>query len=182
RQNSLGPEKGKRSRGELVIEALNHGDATAAVEALSQINSDAYRSFNLIIADNMDAYWLRHKGDKTPVEVIAIPAGLSFFTAYDRNDDRSPRVRAYLPRFEAANPPNPNKNDWREWQNLLANKLYSTETGPEGAMTVTGPGEFGTVCSSLIALPSIHNRKAPAFLFAHGKPGEARYEAVDFEG
>src|SRR5712672_2709720 len=52
RHGSLGPATGLRSRGELVLEALDHADAAAAAAALAQLNTAAYRSFNLILADN----------------------------------------------------------------------------------------------------------------------------------
>ena len=62
RPGTLGPAAGKRSRGELVLEALDHADAAAAAHALSDLDPDAYRPFNLVIADNRDAFWLRHAG------------------------------------------------------------------------------------------------------------------------
>ena len=37
RSNSLGPKEGKRSRGELVLEALDHADASDAAEAITSI-------------------------------------------------------------------------------------------------------------------------------------------------
>src|SRR6202012_5431738 len=43
RPRSLGPAAGQRSRGELVLEALDHADAAAAAEALSAIEPAAYR-------------------------------------------------------------------------------------------------------------------------------------------
>jgi Transport and Golgi organisation 2 len=62
RVGSLGPAAGKRSRGELVLEALDHADAAAAAKALADLDPDAYRPFNLVIADAKDAFWLRHAG------------------------------------------------------------------------------------------------------------------------
>ena len=62
RHGSLGPAPGQRSRGELVLEALDHPDAVAAAEALSHLDPEAYRTFNLIVADNRDGFWLRHAG------------------------------------------------------------------------------------------------------------------------
>lgn len=47
RRGSLGPAAGKRSRGELVLEALDHADASAAAWALADLDPGAYRSFNL---------------------------------------------------------------------------------------------------------------------------------------
>src|SRR6266852_2729393 len=64
RQGSLGPAPGMRSRGELVLEALDHADAVAAAEALSHLDPSAYRSFNLVVADNRDGFWLRHSDEE----------------------------------------------------------------------------------------------------------------------
>src|SRR6516164_7133947 len=54
RHGSLGPAPDRRSRGELVLEALDHADASAAAEALSDLDPEAYRTFNLIVADDSD--------------------------------------------------------------------------------------------------------------------------------
>src|SRR5260221_3501106 len=54
RIGSLGPLAGRRSRGELVLEALDHADAGIAAEALSQLEPRSYRPVNLIIADDRD--------------------------------------------------------------------------------------------------------------------------------
>ena len=51
RHGSLGPAAGQRSRGELVLEALDHADAVAAAAALSDLDPHSYRTFNLIVAD-----------------------------------------------------------------------------------------------------------------------------------
>src|SRR5262249_60559477 len=57
RHGSLGPAAGLRSRGELVLEALDHADAVAAATALADLDPAAYRSFNLIVAHNPHALW-----------------------------------------------------------------------------------------------------------------------------
>src|SRR5881275_177014 len=51
RHGSLGPAAGRRSRGELVLEALDHADAVDAAAALTHLDPAAYRTFNLIVAD-----------------------------------------------------------------------------------------------------------------------------------
>ena len=63
RRGTLGPEPGKRSRGELVLEALDHAEAYVAAEALRALDPAAYRPFNLVVADAVDAFWIRHAGD-----------------------------------------------------------------------------------------------------------------------
>src|SRR5260370_16509806 len=85
RVGSLGPLAGRRSRGELVLEATDHADARVAAEALSALEPRSYRPFNLIVADERDAYWLRH-ADPTGVMAISIrplPIALSMITASD---------------------------------------------------------------------------------------------------
>src|SRR5947208_2634451 len=76
RQGSLGPAGGLRSRGELVLEALDHADAVDAASALSHLDPAAYRTFNLIVADNRDAFWLRHDGGSR-IAAYPIEEGLS---------------------------------------------------------------------------------------------------------
>src|ERR1700728_1058816 len=74
RFGTLGPAPGQRSRGELVLEALDHADAAEAAKALAAIDPKAYRTFNLMIADERDAFWLRHADEtgKKPVSVTQL--------------------------------------------------------------------------------------------------------------
>ena len=181
RHGSLGPAPGKRSRGELVLEALDHADATDAAGALRGINPQAYRPFNMLIADNRDAWWLSLSDAKATMRLERIPEGLSMFTAYDRNDKQDPRIATYLPRFQAASPPNPDAGDWKAWQGLLA----STEAdGTPRAMSFHTDGGFGTSSSSLLGLPSPEtafggDKKRPLWLVAAGAPESAPFEPVD---
>src|SRR5947209_6598127 len=80
RDGSLGPAPDRRSRGELVLEALDHADAAAAARALADLEPAAYRSFNLIVADSRDAFWLRHDGDGEN-EVRSVKDGRSMLAA-----------------------------------------------------------------------------------------------------
>ena len=57
RYGSLGPQAGRRSRGELVLKALAHSAATAAATALTELEPALYRSFNLVVADHREAIW-----------------------------------------------------------------------------------------------------------------------------
>jgi hypothetical protein len=172
RTGSLGPQTGRRSRGELVLEALDHADAAAAADALSALEPRSYRPFNLILADNRDAFWLRHADPSgiMPVTVKPLPMGLSIITAGDLNDETSPRIRAYLPRFRTAPPPDPETADWQSWENLLSDQ-ESDVAEPTGAMNFATAAGFGTVSSTLIALPAIGRRGVrPALRFAGWRP------------
>lgn len=184
REGSLGPAPGKRSRGELVLEALDHSDADQAGAALCRIDGAAYRPFNLVIADNRDAFWLKSTGSGA-VEIAEIPTGVSMLTIADRNDTTHDRIRHWLPRFEQAAPPepaSPDGGDWQSWETLMAGSLPQPDAGKRAAMAIVDDAGYGTVCGSLIALPSIdHGARGeirPLWRFCGARPGTAPYSAV----
>ncbi|HWK43651.1 MAG TPA: NRDE family protein [Stellaceae bacterium] len=154
RVGTLGPAEGKRSRGELVLQALDHADAGDAARALGQLNPDAYRPFNLVVGDNRDAFWVAHRGGEAAIAVLPIEEGISMLTARDLNDPTSPRVRRYLKHFQWAGPPDPETGDWQRWESLLASEGFDPAAGPEGAMHVRTDTGFGTVSSSVLAIPA----------------------------
>ena len=183
RLHSLGPRPGHPSRGELPLKALDHASAAAAVKMLSLIDPMSYRSFNMIIADAGEAFWLRFPGQgsagATTVEATEVASGLSMVTAHDLNDPASPRMARYLPQFQTARPPDAGSGDWSSWQELLASVDFDEGAGPGGAMCVNGDGGFGTTSSSLIALPSPRMAAVkPVWLFAAGRPGPAAWLPV----
>ena len=173
RRNTLGPVPGKQTRGELVLQSLVHPDAQTATAALARINPTAYRAFNLIIADRLGAYWLRHTADENndTIDIVQLKPGLSMITAYDCNDTTSLRIRHYLPLFRTAQVPDPDQNNWLEWEALLASRESDIGFGPEIAMNVVTNYGFGTVSSLLLALPANGNtRVKPKWRFAAGRP------------
>ncbi len=186
RRGTLGPEAGKRSRGELVLEALDHADAIEAAQALGHLNADAYRPFNLIVADNRDALWLANRGSgargagrPNRIEMRPLPEGYSMLAADDLDDPACPRS-IHLGRFRAAPVPDPETGDWSGWEALLASRLHDPDAGPRGALCVLTDTGFGTVSSSLIALPSVDRAGVvPVWRFAAGRPGEVPYRPVD---
>ena len=173
------PSGPRRSRGELPLEALSNADASAAAESLVHIDPSAYAPFNLLIADNTFACWLKHDGISKKIQVSEIPEGYSFLTAQDRNDYNLARVKTYLPRFQSARIPDPDTGQWRDWQVLLGQRLHSPKDGPTGAMClVQAEGECQTVCSQLLAIPAVDNPEPAQFLFCPGRPGEAEFATV----
>ena len=179
RTGALGPAADKRSRGELVLDALDHADAALAASALADIDGDAYRPFNLVVADSEEAFWLRHEGGRAPV-FHPLPEGLSMFTARERNDFESARIRTHLAAFEAAAPPDPERGAWDDWAALLARGARDSGGDPEAAMCIEPVGGFGTVNASLVALPRPGRPDtAPAWLFAAGPPNRHLFENID---
>jgi uncharacterized protein with NRDE domain len=154
RVGTLGPAEDKRSRGELVLEALDHADAADAATALAHLDPEAYRPFNLLVADNRDAFWLAHLGDGRPIATKPLAEGVSMLTARDLNDPTDPRIRRYLKHFQWVEPPDPAADSWHSWEELLTSDAHEPAAGPLGAMRIRTAGRFNTVSSSLLALPA----------------------------
>lgn len=175
RRGTLGPQPGKRSRGELVLEALDHAEAREAADALRALDPEAWRPFNLIVADATDAFWLRHAGDGK-IWVQPIEDGVHMIEAGELDDPTSARISRFLPQFRFVPPPDPDAGDWASWQALLAER--TTRTGAaRDAMCIVTDGDYGTVSSALVALPP-HAIQPPVFLHAEGRPGEVAFEPV----
>jgi hypothetical protein len=179
RPGALGPAPGKASRGTLVLDALDHADAAEAARAIAGLDAARYRPFNLVIADAEPGGGGGGAGGGGAARPAAIADGLSMITAHDLNDATSARIRRHLPRFRAAPAPDPGRGDWRDWQRLLA-EVDGGADGPRAAMTLAPMGGFGTVSSSLIALPAGGASAGTArWLFAAGRPDEAAFEPVE---
>ena len=182
REGSLGPAGDKRSRGELVLEALDHGEASDAAQALAFLDRTAYRPFNLVVADPVSAYWLRHDDADASdqLQVTEIHAGLHMLGARELNDESMSRIRLFLPLFRQASAPVPGMGDWKKWPALLADRSYSETDGPYSAMNLRLPNGFGTRSSHLVAMPHYPGVTFdPVFLFADGPPDRVGFSVVD---
>ena len=169
RHGSLGPSPDRRSRGELVLEALDHADATAAAEALSDLDPEAYRTFNLIVADESHGFWLRHAGGPG-IELSPLKDGLSMIAAGDLDDLATRRLELALPAFRAWPTPDPDHDDWFGWQSLLGSTRAPPNEPATAAMRFR-TGGYGTVSSALIALPARGEpERRPVFRFAEWLP------------
>lgn len=175
RHGTLGPQPGKRSRGELVLEALDHAEARQAADALRALDPDAWRPFNLIVADAQDAFWVRHAGDGR-IRVQPIAEGVHMIEAGELDDPASARIARFLPQFRFVPAPHPESEDWSTWEALLAER--NSRTGaPRDAMSIVTDGEYGTVSSTLVALPR-HANEWPVYRHAEGRPGETPFAPV----
>jgi uncharacterized protein with NRDE domain len=177
RMNTLGSHPEYRSRGELPLEALDHAEAEVAAESLEDVNPEAYRPFNMVLADYRTAWWI--KNDGVSIQINEIPEGLSMITAHDLNDTQnSDRTKLHLPRFRSAPAPEPENDDWMAWQALLGSRKTLDDT--KSAMQVETDFGFETVSSSLLALPkSWEKERKPIWKFCKGKPATGAYELVD---
>lgn len=174
RPGSLGPAEGKRSRGELPLLAAAQCSAAEAAARIAALPAGEWRPFNLVIADSSRAFFLRGLGSGQ-AEVVDLPEGVSMVTAHDPNDLSSPRTRRHLPRFRAAAPPEPGRDEWSAWARLLADDGQDQDTGIASTLNVPPVGGFGTVSSSLLALGP---DGAATWRFCAGRPGSAPYRPV----
>ena len=169
RAGTLGPAVGKRSRGELPLQALRYPNAEQAAAAVGRIDAAAWRDFNLVIGDRHGAFFIRGLGHGQP-SVEPLPDGVSMVTAYDPNDMASPRVARHLPRLRQDLPDGP--DDWAGWRTILSDR--SGDVGEQ--INVVPRGDFATVCSSFVAVPAVGRT---TWLFAAGPPHEAAFRPVD---
>jgi hypothetical protein len=177
RHGSLGPSPDRRSRGELVLEALDHADATSAAEALSYLDPEAYRTFNLIVADESHGFWLRHAGGPL-IELMPLKDGLSMIAAGDLDDLAARRLELALPAFRAWPTPDPDHDDWSGWQTLLSSTRAPPNEPVTAAMRFRTDG-YGTVSSALIALPARGEPdRRPVFHFAGWLPSISSWRDV----
>ncbi len=168
RPGSLGPAPGKRSRGDLPLLAARHSSAATAAQALAALDGAAFRSFNMVVAERA-AVWFIRNDEAGELSAEPLPPGLHMLTAHDPDDLSSPRVARHLPRFRAAQAPNP--PDWAVWQTLLADEAPPREA----ALSVPPMDGFGTTCASLLALSMSGDVQ---WWFAPGRAGKAAFHLV----
>jgi uncharacterized protein with NRDE domain len=160
RTGSLGPSAGKRSRGELPLLALEHATADDAVAALNALDARAWRSFNMVVADVASAYVLRGIGQGAVSRQKLSPDMVHMVTSHGVDDATHQRVARHLPRFRAAEIPEPPGN-WASWRDLLRDG-----SGPaEEQIHVAERGGFGTVSSALLG---VRATGAPIWWYAAG--------------
>lgn len=163
REGTLGPAAGKTSRGMLPLQALAHDSALSAATSLSKLDSTAYRSFNLVIADAQGAFLLRGLEHGTP-EPQRLRTGVTMITSGEPNDLTMPRIARHLKSFQAT--------PTQLWGELLADE---GGTRLEQLNIPPPAGGFGTVCALLAALPI---QGAASQKFAAGRPGKVPFETV----
>jgi hypothetical protein len=168
----LGPLEGKASRGELVLRALRERDARSAAQSVGGLDAARYRGFTLLVADRAAAFAV--SSDERAIGVLALAPGHHMVTPDGVDAVASARYAAHFPAFRDASAPDPAAGDWTAWTGLLR---HADEDDPHRAMTVVTAHEFGTVCSSLLALPAAP-QAPPVVLFAAGPPTSAPYEPI----
>ncbi len=83
------PDPTRRSRGQLVLDALGHPNAAAAAEAIGAYAPSDYNGFHLLLADSASAWCLVHRGDR----LERIPLGPGVHAITERGFGAAPTPR-----------------------------------------------------------------------------------------
>lgn len=156
-KQSLGPAPGKRSRGELPLDALDFSAAADAAEALETLAPEAYRPFNLLIADASAVFLLQNDGAQ--VRRHLVPPGLHMISHSNLNDPSDARVRWFRDVFDRTPPPDdPTKLEpWAGWIDLMSAREGEDPSNSLTAMTIRTDFGFQTRCTALVALREDHS-------------------------
>ncbi len=168
----LGPLAGKTSRGDIVLRALREPDAHRAVRTVTEREPQRYRGFTLIVAGRDAAFAVTN--DEHTMHSAELAPGHHLVTPEGCDVPESARYAAHFEAFRDAPPPDPGAGDWSSWTALLQR---ADRDDPHRAITVETGDAFGTVASTLLALPA--SRSAPpVLLFANGPPTSTPYQPL----
>jgi predicted transcriptional regulator len=182
RPNSLGPNTSKNSRGNIIIDILKNETLNSALNYIKLLDNTKWKPFNLFIANNKKAYWVK-SSEKNKVSINIIPEGKHFLDSYDLNSNKSERYINNKNKFKSLDDPNPDKPGWHEWINFLANKSHPKDK-PFAAMNITDKFKknYGTLSSSIIALPAdseLNKNIKPLFLFSDISPDNNKFYNIN---
>jgi uncharacterized protein with NRDE domain len=155
-----------RSRGLVVLDALEHASARRAARALESLGRDAYNPFNLFVGDGSEAFVVVYEGGP---RVVELPPGAHVICNAEPNDRHHPKVGRLLERVEEAA-----VLPAEGVLGALEEMCRSHEGGgsPLDDACIHGEG-YGTRSSTLIALGA---PRTSAFWFADGPPCRTPYE------
>ncbi len=140
------PDPTRRSRGQLVLDALEADSARLALASAGSLGADLYNPFNLFIADADDAFAVVYEGSP---RVIELAPGAHVIGNADPDAGAVPKVRSALDRAQAlaAGP-----------VDQIAGGLEALcrmhEPGEPRASTCVHNGSYGTRSSTLLRLGS----------------------------
>ena len=175
KNHTLGPRKNKRSRGEIVLNALKGKNSTLAAKIIESINPNLYQDFNLILADKNNIYMLENNSKtKQKINKKIILPGVHIITSRNINDLNCKRTAKFLPLFHKAQRPQPSLNNWEKWISLLSKNNDEDKDGV--FLNICSKSGFGTVSSSLIAINS--EKEKMVWLYSNKRPSSSSYRKV----
>lgn len=163
---ALGPEPGKRSRGELVVELLRAGSYEAARKVLEGISLRAFRPFHLIVAsaNGVTGVSTSRKGG----EISEPSPGIGMWTAQGEDSDRSARQRAHRERFARL------AATWRTGEDL-----ETLLDGLERAMAAPAPEGAPWHAAMCVRNEALGFGTRSSLIVAFGRQGDMRVRVAD---
>lgn len=161
------PDPSRRSRGMLVIEALQAETAADAARAFERLPASAYNGFNLFVSDSRNAYCIVY--DRSAA-VTALDPGVHVVGNADPDDSRVPKIARL--QEEAAHATRVSAERLLE---EFAGICRSHEPGTNPLeQTCIHTEAYGTRSSTLLRLGD--SSESDALLYADGSPCRTPYE------
>lgn len=156
---------GRRSRGQLVLDALARDSAEAAAEFIAGVPATEHAPFHLVMADRAGAFLVWNDGREHHHERLA--PGLHVVS--ERSRDAAPTGRDDLlrRRLEGLGPTEPSLDVWRT---LVSEHADNPLEGPCVHADARG---YGTRCSTVVRLPPAGGID---FFHADGRPCVTEYD------
>jgi len=167
RVGSSPPDKNRRSRGLLVLEALEEKDAQSAAERIGAIVPKKYNRFHLIVADKQQAFLIWSDGEQVTYRNLGV--GVHILTERSLGAASGQREEWIGSRLKAVDPKVCLRKDF--WSQLLG---YHAKDPFDGTCVHAPKFDYATRSSSLIWMESDSVR----FFHAEGAPCKTPY--VDF--
>ena len=136
----------RRSRGQLVLDALGAASARDAIASVAPLDRDLYNPFNLFVADARDAFAVVYERS---ADVRALAPGAHVIGNADPDARDVPKVRAALERAEAIA-----RGNASEIEDGLAALCRGHDAGASRGSTCVHFGGYGTRSSTLLRLGS----------------------------
>jgi uncharacterized protein with NRDE domain len=134
------PDPARRSRGELVPEALRGASAAEARETIAALDLSRWNPFHLAVADGRAAFLAWYDGQRSGIEPLAPGLHVVTENAWDGSCPRAALVRSHWPRDPALEP----------LRALLT--LHAPVPAPGLATCIHGDPAYGTRSSTVLRL------------------------------
>jgi hypothetical protein len=150
-----------QSRAYIVLQSLRRADSLRkAIDNVENADMSKYRPFNFLLIDREKVLWttnLNNNGIKKHLSFQVLDEELTMLNRSFPNDMSEKRIVSNFDKFKNTEEPNPIKNDWQEWEQLLTAECFAEEPSQETCLWLNST-EWGTLTSDIIVLPKDKNQ------------------------
>ncbi|HJV32990.1 MAG TPA: NRDE family protein [Patescibacteria group bacterium] len=168
--------RGKDSRGELALIALDSACASEALERVRRLDMRRYNGFHLVIADQREAWLAYGDGERAAREearVEPLPDGIHVISNLGAGPDHAERARNVLHMFRKArlDADAPHVSGFDRVLTFHDDERHVVGSGTKsmGSVCIHRPKEenYGTRSSAFIRLRTDWNGEPPTWLYRH---------------